>query len=222
MTTQPITTRLREATKDLHTEAEQHPVQKRLVQGKLPREGYAAWLGQMLRMHEAFEPELDRLAHANPAFARVLARYCAKTPLIGEDLAFLGVGPDGVQPTPAATRFARFAQELADKTPFALFGVGYVFEGATNGGKYLVRAASAAYRFADSQGTRYLDPYGDEQGACWAAFGRGMDQAGFTPAQARRIVEVACATFRGIIGVFDDLAEGSGARDDVEDAAVPA
>jgi len=220
MATQQITTRLREATKDLHTEAEQHPVQKRFVQGELSREGYAAWLGQMLKMHQAFEPELDRLAGSATAFAGVLARYRPKAPLLIEDLAALGVDASAVQPTRAAIRFANDVQRLADETPIALLGVVYVFEGATNGGKYLVRAASATYRFPDNRGTRYLDPYGDAQAACWAAFGEGMDEAGFTVDQAQRIVDVACETFRGIIGVLDDLVECTGARDDLEDVAV--
>jgi len=222
MSSDQIMTSLREATKQLHAEAEQHPVQKRFVSGELTRDGYVAWLGQMLHMHQAFEPELDRLARSARHFTRVLDRYHQKTPLIVDDLQFLGVEAEAVKPTPAATRFAAYVQNLADDRPAALLGVAYVFEGSTNGGKFLVRAARHAYGLAGDRGARYLDPYGQEQVERWGAFRQGMNEADLSPEENRGIVDVACETFRGIIAVLDDIENLSQSRGGAQGLAVPA
>jgi heme oxygenase len=205
MSNQQVMVSLREATAELHAAAEKHLVQKQFVAGALSRQGYAAWLGQMLELHQAFEPELERLARSEPRFDRILERYRHKRELLEADLTDVGAEPGVVRPTPAAAKFATFVQRMADDRPFTLLGVAYVFEGSTNGGKFLAAAARRAYRLTGEDGTRYLDPYGLEQAERWSAFRQAMNEAGFTPDEIEDLAGVACATFRGIIAVLDEL-----------------
>ena len=44
---------LKEATAEQHRDAERRQLQKEMVRGELAPETYAAWLGQMLLVHEA-------------------------------------------------------------------------------------------------------------------------------------------------------------------------
>jgi heme oxygenase len=205
MSKQQVMISLREATADFHAAAEKHPVQKHLVAGVLSREGYVAWLGQMLEMHQAFEPELERLARSELRFARILERYRHKRELLEADLSDLGAEAGVMRPTPAAEKFATFVQRLADDRPFALLGVAYVFEGSTNGGKFLAKAVRHAYGLTCEDGTRYLDPYGPEQAERWNTFRQAMNEAGLTHDEIQDLAGVACATFRGIIAVLDEL-----------------
>ena len=93
-----IMTRLKSETADLHHAAEGSPLQRRLVKGDLPRELYAAFLGQMYLVHAGLEQALRDAASTHAGFTAVVRDYHDREPQLVEDLAFLGTDPATITP----------------------------------------------------------------------------------------------------------------------------
>ncbi len=200
-TTPDVMDRLKQETAELHAAAERHPFQAAMIRGALGREGYAAYLGQILLVHRALEDRLGSLrADARVAAIATDARF--RTAAIVEDLAAL----DGRDTDHAATQgTARLIQSIEVAEIPELLGMLYVLEGSTNGGRFIARAVGRSLGLPPGPGLRYLDPYGDEQPARWEAFKDDLRAAAFTPAEHGRMVDGAKAMFRGLVRVFDDL-----------------
>lgn len=203
-TATPISTRLKELTHDLHTRAERHAFQRALVSGRLGREGYSAYLSQMLHIHAALDESLALARAAYPETIGVLVRdYHFRTPQIEADLAHLAGGSSHCPPTPGARTFAAWIRESADD-PCSLIGVLYVLEGSTNGGRFIARAVRRALGLAEA-GTAFLDPHGEAQQERWARFKADLDSLALTDEQTEAAIAAACRAFDAVIAVSDDL-----------------
>lgn len=200
-----IMVRLRSATRELHDQAERHPFQRELATGILPRDLYAENLGQLFHVHRALERELRRAASEDKAIGTVVRDYQFKEDLLREDVSFLGLEVEEIEPVGPATELMGDIRQAAEAFPRKLLGYHYVLEGSTNGGKYVARAVRGAYGLSGSAGTTYLDPYGARQQERWQAFKQDMDRVGFSEQESGAIVEAACDMFRGIIGISDAL-----------------
>jgi len=207
--------RLRDSTTDHHTAAEQHPFQKSLAMGTLPREQYVANLGQLLHVHRALESALRAAALAGAtdpavkaAITRVVKDYQHQEAYLIADLKFFGVDPATVAPLAATAKFVSHVQSLAARAPIALLGMQYVLEGSNNGSKFLSKIVLRAYGLEPGDGTRYMDPYGARQREYWAAFKADMNAETFTAAQIEQMVEAARWTFEAIEKIGGEIQAG--------------
>lgn len=197
--------RLREGTADLHEAVERHPFQATLMAGRLPREAFAAFLGQMWLVHRCLEGELRRRHSSEESLRNVVQDYQFKVELLEQDLSYFGVRPDAVRATAATRRLVETIGVLSEARPLALLGMHYVLEGSTNGGKFVARQVSAAYGLTGPEGLRYLDPYGDKQRVRWQAFKNAMEEARFEDEEQEALLAAARRMFAAIGGICDEL-----------------
>lgn len=201
-----VMARLKAETQDLHDAAESHRFQKALARGKISREDYTRWLGQMLLLHRALESAL-RSARSEPAIAAVVRDYQYQEPYLLADLEHSAVDPGSIEPLPATAAIAARIDRAASEQPLALLGYHYVLEGSNNGSRFIARAVRRSLNLTPGRGDKYLDPYGDEQRALWAEFKADMGAVPFTPEQIQTLVDAAREMFDAISRISDDLLE---------------
>lgn len=206
--------RLKDATWDLHQRAERGALPRDLLRGCLPLDRYIAMLGQLLLVHTALEEQIRRNRPATRTLAALIDDGQFKAELLRQDLRHLGVDPDSVRPAVATRDLLRRIDLLAAERPSDLIGLHYVLEGSTNGNRYLARVARQAYGLDSGAGTRYLDPYGEQQAQRWARFKALLAETEFTAEQEAGIVAAARLMFEGITRVYAELYPGSGAQSD--------
>lgn len=198
--TTPISAQLKEAAKDLHDKAESAGFTRLLFKGQRPIDDYAAFLEQMLAIHAPLEDALTAADH--PAVNAIFADWQRKTPHLQADLSFLGHDPADVMPL---AETAAFTATLQGADPLVLLGTHYVLEGSMNGNHFMARAIRKAYAFDGADGTRYLDPYADDQPKRWAEFKANLDAYPFTESERHTVINADLATFRAIIGIHAAL-----------------
>lgn len=196
--------RLKAGTWDLHQAAEQHEFQRRMVQGEISRDEYAAWLGQMLLVHRALEGPLAELAAADPRFAAVTPEQL-QVPYLTADLTVLGVELAAVRPLPATARLRARIEADAAIEPLRLLGYHYVLEGSNNGNRFIARRLLPALGLDGAAGGRYLDPYGPRQRELWQAFKESMGRIPFSAGEIDALVAAARELFSAISALSGDL-----------------
>lgn len=201
----PITQRLREDTKDLHTRAEKGEFQAALVSGRLPKEQYVDMLEQMLPVHRALDAALRCGVMRVPQLRQVVRDEHYQEPYLVEDLGFFGRDPARVQPLHATQQMVDQVERVCREDPVALLGLHYVLEGANNGNKFIAKVVQKTYGLQPGPGTRYLEPYGERQPQVWAQFKQDLEACTFTPDEAELVVRAAEDMFRGMIAIHDEL-----------------
>lgn len=194
--------RLREGTADLHRGAEGSGFMQRMAAGTLSRDEYARWLVQMLHLHRAYEGRLR--AHLGEADFAALREEQFQEPYLLEDLATLGVDPAAWPPLPAVEGFAADASGAVQ--PLELLGWHYVLEGSNNGNRFIARRLLPALGLV-AGGGRYLDPYGAEQPAKWAAFKQAMVEREFSAEQGDTLLAAARRMF-AVVGELGAQLDG--------------
>lgn len=215
-----IMLRLKEYTQSLHDATEDGAFNQELVKGHLPRERYVEMLGQLWLIHHALEKQLREHARSNAALKAVLRDYQFQEPYLLADLAFFGRAPETIKALTATARLVERIIELSNREPAGLLGMHYVFEGSNNGSKFIAKAVRRAYAL-DGEGTRYLDPYGENQRAYWQQFKDDMNAVVFTEPQTDAILHAASAAFEGVMQLHKELQE-SPATADVSSVPAPA
>lgn len=200
-----IMTRLRTGTAALHQRAEQSAFQRALLAGELPRHGYVEYLRQMCLIHRSFEELLRRLGRHRPALGGVVREHLFRETHLTRDLQAFGIAPQTAVPLPATARFIDRVKEIAATNPIALLGVHYVFEGSTNGGRFIAKGLRGVCQLAADDGVSYFDAYGDEQPRYWREFKSLMNGLCLTAGEREAIVSAAGDAFLGMIGLFDEL-----------------
>ncbi len=189
---------LRNETAEQHRLAEQQEFQQQMVRGILPRPEYIRWLVQMLHLHAFLEEQLEDLVASRPALAGLFEEDRRKVPALRRDLAHFGSTAQE-PPLAATSALIEEIRLLAATRPLALLGVYYVLEGSTNGSRYIARKVRPAYGLAPGQdGAAFLEPYGEDQPARWAAFKVEMDRVPLTSDELREVVAAARMTFDAI------------------------
>lgn len=199
--------RLKTETVEQHHAAEHHPFHRDLAKGRVSRDQYYAYLGQMLHVHRGLESLLRRIVAARPDVASVVTDEQFQAPYLEEDLLHFGVDPETAEPSPATGRFLdEIARCDADADWLRVLGMHYVLEGSNNGSRFVSMNVAKMLGQQQGSGLRYLNPYGERQREVWAGFKERMNAVGFTDAQKREIVEGAKAMFDWISEISDDLA----------------
>jgi heme oxygenase len=175
------------------------------VAGRLTREDYIAWLGQMLHVHAALEAPLRPLCAADPRFAPVTVEQF-KEPYLVADLATLGVDLATIRPLPAVVRLGERIARDAGTEPLRLLGYHYVLEGSNNGNRFLARRLRPALGLEPGAGDRYLDPYGEAQTERWRRFKADMTGVEYTDAEIDLLVAAARDMFAAIRDLSRELA----------------
>lgn len=202
MSEQTIMERLKTETWPQHQQAERQDLEKELISGTLPKELFVEYLAQRYVIHQALEAHLQKAAEQEPRVKNLLAGgRRLHQPRIAQDLEFFGQDAAKAQPLEPTAAMIKEIGEVADKQPVALLGFFYVFEGSTNGARYIARAIRGAYRLQGADGTRYLDPYGEEQRPLWDDFKTTMNSYEFTPGEQEAIIEAARSTFTHMIDI---------------------
>lgn len=197
--------RLKTTTQPLHDAAEQHPVQRALFKGRLPKSGYVAMLGQLFLMHQSLENALRGLLERRPGLGSIVQTWQYQEPYLREDLSYFGVAVDAINPMPATRALLKAIERASHEAPMAILGMHYVVEGSNNGSKFSAMAVRKAYGLEPGKGDRYLDPYGDAQREKWAGFKAAMNAADFTDKDVDELLFGAGAMFDGIARMSDDL-----------------
>lgn len=200
-----IMSRLRDATQSLHDQAESSPFQKALIAGELPIEAYIALLEQLYHLHEPLERRLHELRRTSPVASAVLRDQHFQTPYLRDDLAHFRRSPGACEPTLAVGQLVAAIEQTAAARPIALLGAHYVLEGSNNGSKFIARRLMSAYSLRPGPGLRYMDPYGEDQRAIWAAFKEAMNAHTFAEADAVAMIGMARWTFVGITSLGEEL-----------------
>ncbi|HVZ94059.1 MAG TPA: biliverdin-producing heme oxygenase [Phycisphaerales bacterium] len=199
--------RLKNETAELHVAAERSPLQAALVRGVLPREGYAAWLGQMLFVHRALESALASAAKESPVVGRVYQDWQNTAPHVEADLKFFGFDTAGAKPGAGGREMIARIERVRKTNPVALLGMHYVLEGSKNGGKFIAKVVGRVYGLTQD-GLRTLDPYGDAQRDRWAWFKSAMGAETFSPSEQDAMVEEAKAMFNAVPAIGADVMAG--------------
>lgn len=200
--TASLMARLREETRPNHTAAEQHPLQRDLVTGRLPRPVYGAYLARLHRVHEALERAI--VEAKDPRLASAATPDLFQTANIEADLAYYGAEPVELSASPAAASVVGAIDDAAGAEPVRLLGLFYVLEGSKNGSRFIAKAVRRAYGLDGTDGLRALDPHGDDQPALWGAFRARVDACEWTPEESDAVVDAAKAMFDAIVAIADE------------------
>jgi heme oxygenase len=174
--------RLKEATADLHLEAEKHV---HILEPDARRSEYVRYLRAM----HGFHTPLERMFLENRELAEAgfdAEGRCRKANWMRGDLRSVGDCADlhACENVPEA------------KTLSSAIGVAYVIEGSTLGGRFILSKLPAALAPLRGNATRYLEGYGGETGARWRAFAALVERSSVDVAVAE---SAACETFGKLI-----------------------
>lgn len=196
--------RLREATRNLHREAEGTPLMRDLLRGALPLARYRALLTELLRVYESLEAAMSR--HAGlPWLAGLDGAALARVPGLRADLA--DTAPPAAPAHRATATYVARLQALSTAADPALLGHVYTrYLGDLHGGQVLRRVVQRHY---PGQGTAFHE-FGPpaRQEALRDQLGAALASARLTADEQDRVVEEACWSFRQHRVLFEALDRG--------------
>jgi heme oxygenase len=200
-----VMTRLRDETADDHKRAETGPLERALVSGHLRQPQFVEYLAQRWLIHRELERHIGTLCGTDARLTNLVPDVLRQESNVRADLAHFGRDVESIQPRRATGGFLSHVENIARVRPVALLGCYYVLEGSENGARYIARAVIGAYRLTPGQGTRYLDPHGEEQRPLWAAFKQRMDAVGFDDDEIDAMVAEARQMFAAIRELDDEI-----------------
>lgn len=166
-----------QATRDLHHQAEDHPLARAMIAGTITPQAWADWLQAHLTIQLALDPHLPFAVRRADALA----------------LDLLALLPIKAHPSPAA---AEFAVTLTDA--LAIFGAAYLTIGAhRRGGRVIEKALREAGRDLPSRHTSFDD------GSAAEAFVKQLREIPDLAPGARRAFAVLTAVMDEIVARGD-------------------
>ena len=182
---------LRSATAPIHHAVERLPVMTRLTSPDVTLADYRRYIAAMADVYGRLEPALFATLETTLSGARIAAlRLTPKYPALVSDLAVNTLRPPTPIVTPAAPGIAPPPLTLS-----AALGGLYVLEGATLGGRVIVRQLRRRLGerlVADA----FLDFHQDQASAVWKGFSQTLEglvtEGLVAPAQT---IQAACAVF---------------------------
>lgn len=175
--------RLRAATASAHRTVE---AAMPALDPTLTRARYERLLAAFYGLYAPLEP-LYLAAAGAPATAGLALVDRAKLPLLARDLAVFGHAAAALPALPRCRALPVVA------SPSAALGVLYVVEGATLGGRVILRHLRGALDLDPSRGAAFFHGYGTHTGAMWKRFTAHVESAPELDLEAA--IEAARATF---------------------------
>jgi heme oxygenase (biliverdin-producing, ferredoxin) len=197
-----LSARLKQATRELHTQAERSGVMLDLLRGRIGREAYLSMMRNLRAVYASLEAGLDQQPPS--AFWHGLWRpELRRLPALDRDLAHWagsGAGATGLTEAlvQASQAYVARLQALAAQSPELLPAHAYVrYLGDLYGGQVLSRLVRQRFGLAEGQGTDFYEFGGqDKVEALRAEFRSALDAFPLTPQQSAAFVEEACEGFR--------------------------
>jgi len=201
--------RLREATAQLHDDAEHAEFQKQLSAGTLPLSTFVLSITQLYWLHRTLDGLLRDHAGAQPEIAAVIDADFYVEEHLARDLRHFGLDAAHTEQSAVTKDFCMKMRVSAEKNQMSLLGFAYVFAGSMNGNRFLARVIKQAYRLTDGAGAAYFDPYGERQRAVWEGFKARMNALALSSEDAQAIVEAGKTCFQGVIAMYADVYRSS-------------
>lgn len=198
-----LTERLKQAIADSHERIESLPLTAAMLGGRLPRGAYLGLLAELECVHEPLEAEFSRRADHVPVYRASMAR----TELLRGDRLALAAEPLPPAPLAETQELLDRIRNWADRTPWALVGVLYVFEGSRMGSLVLAKRLAASLGVPAEPG-RGLDYHLDgaaERPRAWGRFKGEIDALPLTPGQQDEVVRAATETMDRLCAVYAAL-----------------
>ncbi|HEY9791964.1 MAG TPA: biliverdin-producing heme oxygenase [Candidatus Obscuribacterales bacterium] len=192
---------LKDSTRKRHEQAEGHPFQGALAQGKLPLASYRRYLVQLAHLHREFENQL-RNAEGNPAVRSVVHDEHYQLPFLQDDLKALGTDMNSETALPVVVEFAQ-SRTFSDD-PRTLLGVLYVLLGSKHGGKFIAHQVRETYGLQDA-GYTYFDPFKDRFKPLWQDFTSALNALPDDEQLRNGVLQGADATFDVFVQIGDAI-----------------
>ena len=185
-----LSSQLRTGTAALHRQIE---LRLRLPSAIICREDYVLWLGRYLGIYEPLE---HRLAAFPDWDALGMARPLNHTARLLDDLTAIGADTEALPRVEPA--------QLPDLPTFAFaLGASYVLEGATLGGRFILRDLQTRIGAPIASATRFFGGGGDPVGSGWQRFKASLDTFGSAHPRLQRDVTVGAErTFSAMLAWF--------------------
>jgi heme oxygenase len=203
MQSRTLMQRLKEETRELHGAAEGQPYMRALMEGRLPREVFAAAI-PLLRDVRLFLEERLIANLDNAAVAACFGPHHRLGRFFDQDVEFFFVTPP-VRANRGVDAFRQLVTTAEAANPLYLLGAFYVLEGSNLGGAILKRKVQETYGLGGSEGTASLDPHGSQLYVRWREFSQTLDSLGLDAAAQDGIVETAKKAFAAIGELYSDL-----------------
>lgn len=202
----PLSARVRADTRADHEEAQSSGFLDALAAGELPRAAYADLTAQ----HWFIYAELERAAEAmagNPAARPFVELGLTRLPSLVADLEYL-VGDgwrDGIAALPAAERYVRRLQNVADRGAPAFVAHHYTrYMGDMSGGQHLGPAIARAYRL-NGDGHRFFVFAGIDASAGRNRYRELLDRVAWSAGERDAFVAEVSRAYRLNIAVLREL-----------------
>ncbi|MDP9823072.1 biliverdin-producing heme oxygenase [Nocardioides massiliensis] len=208
----PLSRLLREGSQSEHTEAETSDFMSFLLEGKVSRDGYAAYLLAMAPVYDALEAAGRALvgdaARPDPLAAAVWDPLLERAAALAEDLTFFA-GPDWrarVSTDPAVTAYVERLEHSRSWGGLFIAHHYTRYLGDLSGGQAIGRIIARTYDLADGEGTAFYRFAGIEKPKPYKdGYRARLDSLDLGPAQrADALAEVKLA-FRLNHGIFTAL-----------------
>lgn len=206
MPSQPMMTRLKAKTRQIHARMEAHPFVAALVEHRLPLESYVRQLRALAILHASLERELARAQETH--VAAIWDEDLRKLDLLLADIAhFHTAGIHDSQPAvEAALALAERIRLQGLEQPIALIGTLYVLEGSTLGNALHGRDVAATFGLDDEGGgCRYYASYPGNVRSHWVGFSERVNRVLAESLDQDLILDAASDTFTGLEALFDAL-----------------
>ncbi len=152
---------LRKDTADAHQSMEDTPVMRSLLAGTLSRSGYMALLEDIYSLASP----LEAAAMAHPLWTRATNfdfRRRLKSQRLLQDIAFLqGASPEDLEIVPRTVRLPNVGSDAR------LLGALYVIEGASLGGRVILKQLTDLYGYTAEAAACFYAGYGHDTGQRW-------------------------------------------------------
>ncbi|MBI3350358.1 MAG: biliverdin-producing heme oxygenase [Burkholderiales bacterium] len=200
-----LAVRLKEETRQLHTQAERSGVMADLLHGRLDLDSYCDLLRNLQAIYAALEKGLDR----HPPDTRLWRPELRRLAALEQDLDRLHSPTwHGNEPlTPATAAYVARLQSLAQVEPTRLLAHAYLrYLGDLHGGQMLARVIRQRFGLEGPEGTAFY-AFGEpaQVDALKRDFRAGLDALDLTEQQADALVAEACEAFRLHLQLFEEL-----------------
>lgn len=192
---------LKESTAPMHNSAEGSQFQSILTNGKLPREVYAEYLGQLFLVHLQLESEMRK----HSSLASVLTDEQYQVEFLKIDLQVLGRDVDSITALTSTQSLLSLIADASNNCPEALLGMHYVLLGSKHGGKFVAKNVQVSYSLQNGAGSTYFDPYGNAFMPIWRQFKDQMNKLELSQSTADTVCNAAADMFRHITLIGEEL-----------------
>ncbi|KAM5336436.1 heme oxygenase 1 isoform 1-T2 [Glossophaga mutica] len=209
---QDLSELLKEATKEVHTQAENVEFMRNFQKGQVTQEGFKLVMASLYHVYKALEEEIERNKE-NPVYAPLyFPEELHRRAALEQDMAFW-YGPhwqEAVPYTQATKRYVRRLQEVGRREPELLVAHTYTrYLGDLSGGQVLKKIAQKALDLPSSgEGLAFFTFPNIASATKFKQLYRSrMNSLEMTPEVRQRVIEEAKTSFLLNIQLFEELQE---------------